>query len=54
MVLAWLFMPVSVFCLQKFMNMFKETHSQASLPMMPPPELGSMLSELFDIEDHPR
>ena len=42
------------FSFQKFMNMFKETHSQASLPMMPPPELGPMLSEMFDIEEHPR
>ncbi|KAL8600021.1 hypothetical protein ACOMHN_057790 [Nucella lapillus] len=39
--------------MEKFMNMFKETHSHASMPHMPPPELGPLLSENFDIEEHP-
>ncbi|XP_076454279.1 inositol 1,4,5-trisphosphate-gated calcium channel ITPR3-like isoform X3 [Babylonia areolata] len=39
--------------MEKFMNMFKETHSHASLPLMPPPELGPLLSENFEMEDHP-
>ncbi|XP_070173454.1 inositol 1,4,5-trisphosphate-gated calcium channel ITPR3-like [Littorina saxatilis] len=33
--------------MEKFMNMFKETHTQASLPNTSPPELGPMLGDTF-------
>ncbi|KAK7486477.1 hypothetical protein BaRGS_00022278, partial [Batillaria attramentaria] len=36
--------------MEKFMHMFKDTHTQASVPNLPPPELGPLLSENFDIE----
>nr|XP_022345635.1 inositol 1,4,5-trisphosphate receptor type 3-like isoform X6 [Crassostrea virginica] len=38
--------------LEKFMNMFKVTHTQANTPQMPPPELGPLLYEAFDLSQH--
>nr|XP_034327562.1 inositol 1,4,5-trisphosphate receptor type 2 isoform X16 [Crassostrea gigas] len=38
--------------LEKFMNMFKVTHTHANTPQMPPPELGPLLYEAFDLSVH--
>ncbi|XP_062567417.1 inositol 1,4,5-trisphosphate receptor type 3-like isoform X1 [Saccostrea cucullata] len=38
--------------LEKFMNMFKVTHTQSNTPQMPPPELGPLLYETFDLSTH--
>ncbi|XP_048744986.2 inositol 1,4,5-trisphosphate receptor type 2-like isoform X4 [Ostrea edulis] len=38
--------------LEKFMNMFKVTHTHANSPQMPPPELGPLLYETFDLSTH--
>lgn len=38
--------------LEKFMNMFKVTHTSANNPAMPPPELGPLLYEAFDLSVH--
>ncbi|KAK3094787.1 hypothetical protein FSP39_006217 [Pinctada imbricata] len=35
--------------MEKFMNVFKVTHTQANRPQMPPVELGALLYEEFDL-----
>ncbi|KAL5005127.1 hypothetical protein ScPMuIL_018583 [Solemya velum] len=39
--------------MEKFMLMFKTTHTAANRPRIPPPELGPLLNETFELLAHP-